>query len=94
LFSVLYGFWTASHVDFSGEKMRDLTGRFLGLAEKQGSIAPLMVGHRLMGMSLLQTGDIAQGHGVLRPKAALSLTQEKFPIQCVLGGPLSWTLGG
>jgi hypothetical protein len=34
------------------------------------------------------------GHGVLRPKAALSLTQEKFPIQCVPGGPLSWTLGG
>ena len=61
LFSVLYGCWTASHVDFNGEKMRDLAGQFLGLAEKQGSIAPLMVGHRLMGMSLLQTGDIAQG---------------------------------
>ncbi|MGO9630649.1 MAG: AAA family ATPase [Xanthobacteraceae bacterium] len=61
LFSVLYGCWTASHVDFNGEKMRDLAGQFLGLAEKQESIAPLMVGHRLMGMSLLQTGDIAQG---------------------------------
>jgi class 3 adenylate cyclase/predicted ATPase len=61
LFSVLYGFWTASHVDFNGKKMRDLAGQFLRLAEKQGSIAPIMVGHRLMGMSLLQSGDIAQG---------------------------------
>ena len=61
LFSVLYGFWTACHVDFNGKKMRDLAGQFLRLAEKQGSIAPLMVGHRLAGMSLLQTGDIAQG---------------------------------
>jgi predicted ATPase len=61
LFSVLYGFWTASHVAFDGEKMRKLAAQFLALAEKQGAIAPLMVGHRLMGMSLLQTGDISVG---------------------------------
>ena len=61
LFSVLYGAWTASHVDFNGEKMRDLAEQFLGLAQKQGSATPTMVGHRLMGMSQLQTGNIAQG---------------------------------
>ena len=65
LFSVLYGSGQRSHVDFNGKKMRDLAGQFLGLAEKQGSIAPIMVGHRLMGMSLLQTGDIAQGRAHL-----------------------------
>jgi class 3 adenylate cyclase/predicted ATPase len=61
LFSVLYGFWTASHVDFDGDKMCDLAHEFVTLAEKQGSIAPRMVGHRLMGMALVQTGNLAQG---------------------------------
>jgi len=61
LFSVLYGFWTASHVDFAGDKMRDLAHEFMTLAEKQGSIAPRMVGHRLIGMALVQTGDLVQG---------------------------------
>ncbi len=61
LFSVLYGFWTASHVAFNGENMRQLATQFLALAEKRGANAPLMVGHRLMGMSLLQTGSIPQG---------------------------------
>ena len=60
LFSVLYGFWTGSHVAFNGDSMRDLATQFLTLAEKQGANAPFMVGHRLVGMSLLQTGDIRQ----------------------------------
>jgi class 3 adenylate cyclase len=61
LFSVLHGSWTASHVDFNGTKMRDIARQFLMLAEKQGSVAPRMLAHRLMGMSLVQTGEIAQG---------------------------------
>ena len=59
LFSVLYGFWVANYVAFNGDVMRELAAQFLALAEKQGATAPLMVGHRLMGMSLLHTGDIA-----------------------------------
>ena len=35
--------------------------QFLARAEKQGAIVPIMVGHRLMGISLLCTGNIAQG---------------------------------
>jgi predicted ATPase len=35
--------------------------QFLALAEKQRATVPLMIGHRLMGNSLLLTGDIAQG---------------------------------
>jgi hypothetical protein len=61
LFSVLYGFWVASYVAFNGDAMRELTAQFLALAEKQGGTVPLMMGHRLMGTSLLETGDIAQG---------------------------------
>jgi class 3 adenylate cyclase/predicted ATPase len=61
LFSVLYGFWLASYVAFNGNAMRDLAAHFLTLAEKQTATAPLMLGHRMMGLSLLATGDITQG---------------------------------
>ena len=61
LFSVLYSFWVASYVAFNGDAMRDLAAQFLALAEKRGGTVPLMMGHRLMGTSLLETGDIAQG---------------------------------
>jgi predicted ATPase len=71
LFSVLYGFWTANYVAFNGDVMRELAAQFLALAEKQGAIVPLMVGHRLMGISLLSTGDIAQGRAHFERATAL-----------------------
>src|SRR5450759_4299003 len=61
LFSVLYGFWVANFIAFNGEAMRELAGQFLALAEKQSEIVPLMIGHRLMGTSLVFTGDVAEG---------------------------------
>jgi class 3 adenylate cyclase/predicted ATPase len=61
LFSVLWGFWSASFVAFNGDMVRELAVQYMALAEKQGSTVPLMVGHRLKGMSLLHTGDIVGG---------------------------------
>ena len=61
LFSVLYGFWVANFIAFNGDVCCDLAAQFLALAEKQGSTIPLMIGHRLMGISLVSTGDIAEG---------------------------------
>jgi predicted ATPase len=60
LFSVLYGFWVTSFIAFDGDAMRELAVQFLGLAGKQRATGPLMIGHRLMGTSLLFTGDIAE----------------------------------
>ena len=40
--------------------MRELAAQFLALAEKQGSTVPLIIGHRLVGASLVLTGDIAE----------------------------------
>ena len=60
LFSVLFGFWVANYVAFNGEVVRELAAQFLALAEKQGAIVPLMVGHRLMATSFLYTGDVAR----------------------------------
>jgi predicted ATPase len=59
LFSVLYGFWVASCVAFNGDAVCELASQFLALAEKQ--TVPLMIGHRIMGRSLLETGYIAEG---------------------------------
>ena len=61
LFSVLYSFWVANYAAFNGDAMRELAAQFLALAEKQGTTVPLMIGHRLMGSSLMLTGDIAEG---------------------------------
>jgi tetratricopeptide (TPR) repeat protein len=61
LFSVLFAFWAVSHMAFNGDVARELAKEFLSLAEKRGATVPLMIAHRLMGMSLLGTGDIEQG---------------------------------
>src|SRR5262247_2404438 len=61
LFSVLYGSWAANIVAFNSDVMRELAVQFLAVADKQRAKGPLMIGHRLMGLSLLHTGDIAGG---------------------------------
>ena len=65
MFSVLYRIWVANYAAFNGDVMRELAAQFLALAERQGATGPLMIGHRLMGMSLLNTGDIAEGRAHL-----------------------------
>lgn len=61
LFSVIYDFWAAHFVGFNGNVMCDFAAQFLTLAEKKGGTVPLMVGHRLMGVSLTYTGEPAHG---------------------------------
>jgi predicted ATPase len=61
LFSVLYGVWTANYGASNGDATRELAAQFLALAEKQGTTAPLLIAHRIMGISLACTGDIAEG---------------------------------
>jgi predicted ATPase len=65
LFSVLATFWAANLVAFNGDVVCDLAAQLLALAEKQRATVPLMIGHRLMGQSLLLTGDIAEGRAHL-----------------------------
>src|SRR5271166_612146 len=59
LFSVLHAFWVVNHTN--GEAMRDLAAQFLALAQKQNATVPLMIGHRIMGVSLVRMGHIAEG---------------------------------
>ena len=52
----LYGFWGANYVAFNGDVMRDLAAQFLTSPRSKAPI-PLMIGHRVMGNSLLLTGE-------------------------------------
>jgi class 3 adenylate cyclase/predicted ATPase len=65
LFSVLYGLWVSNLVGFNGDVMRELAVQFLTLAEAQTATGPLMMAHRQMGLSLLHTGEIAEGRSHL-----------------------------
>jgi predicted ATPase len=85
LFSVLYAFWAANLVAFNGDVICDLAAQFLALAEKQRATAPLMIGHRLMGMSLLFTGDIAEGREHLDQAIALYDPAEHRPLATRFG---------
>jgi predicted ATPase len=85
LFSVLWAFWAANNVAFNGDANRDLAAQFLALAEKQRATVPLMVGHRMMGVSLLLTGDIAEGRGHLDQAIALYDPAEHRPLAARFG---------
>ncbi len=85
LFSVLYGHWSASYIAFNGDVMRGLAARFLALAEQQGAPIPLMIGHRIMGISLLCTGDIAAARAHQEEGIALYNPAEHRPLAVRFG---------
>jgi predicted ATPase len=60
--------------------MGELATQFLALAEKQGTTAPLMIGHRLMGTSLLLTGEIGEGRAHYDQAIALYDPGEHRPL--------------
>ena len=67
LFSVLYGLWVAQAVAFTdSDVVLELATQCLALAERRGATIPLMIGHRLMGTSLLYTGDLVGSREHLR----------------------------
>jgi class 3 adenylate cyclase/predicted ATPase len=71
LFTVLYGLWVGNYVAFNGDMMRDLATQFLALAQKQGATVPIMIGHRILAVSLLFTGDFAAARSHLDRAIAL-----------------------
>ena len=85
LFSVLYGLWVANLVAFNGNVMRELADQFLALAGKQSATGPHMIGHRLMGLSLFHTGDIAEGRAHLDRAFALYDSVEHRPLATRFG---------
>jgi class 3 adenylate cyclase/predicted ATPase len=85
LFSVLYGDWAVSYISFKGDVMRELAAQFLALAEKQRATIPIMYGHRVMGVSLVLTGDISEGRAHLDQAVALYDPAEHRPLAMHFG---------
>ena len=85
LFSVLFGFWGANVVAFNGDAVRELAEQFLSLAEKQRTTVPLMIGHRLMGLSLVFTGNIVGGRAHYDQAMALYDPAEHRPLATRFG---------
>jgi class 3 adenylate cyclase/predicted ATPase len=71
LYSVLYGAWSTNVVAFNGDALLTLAAQFLALAERQGATVPLLLGHGMVGSSLLHTGSPAQGRRHLDHAIAL-----------------------
>ena len=92
LFSVLYGFWVANSVAFNGDAVRELAGQFLALADKQGATVPRMIGHRVMGMSLLNTGNIVEGRAHLDRAITLYEPAMHIPLATRFGQDIAVTI--
>jgi class 3 adenylate cyclase/predicted ATPase len=71
LYSILYGFFIAKFIPFEGEAACALASQFLELAEQQKATAHIMIGHRLLGTTLLCLGEPAQGLEHLNQASAL-----------------------
>ncbi len=84
-FSVLYGLWVASYNSFNGDAVREIAAQTLTLAEKEGTTIPLMIGHRLWGISLAHTGDVAEGRAHLDVAAGLYDPVEHRPLATRFG---------
>jgi class 3 adenylate cyclase/predicted ATPase len=58
LFWVLYGFWAVNYVAFNERVVPELAAQFLALAREKREAVPIMIGHRLVGCTLLSSGEI------------------------------------
>ena len=85
LFSVLYGFWVTKYVAFDGGVVCDLAAQFLALAEQQRAKVPRMIGHLLMGGSLMFAGGITEGRVHLDRAVALYHPMEHRPLATQFG---------
>ena len=86
LFSVLFGFWAANAMGaFNGDLIRELSTQFLSLAEKQGTTAPLIIAQRIMGTSLLFSGEFAASRAHLDRALMLYDPAEHRPLAMRFG---------
>jgi tetratricopeptide (TPR) repeat protein len=75
----------ANYVAFNGDALRELAAQFLALAEKRRATVPLMIGRRIMGSSLLFTGNIAESRSHFDQAIALYDPAEHRPLATRFG---------
>jgi predicted ATPase len=71
VFSVLFGFFWANFVAFNADAVRGVAEECLSLARKHGGVLPLVIGHGLLGVALVVSGDFLDGQGHLDRAEAL-----------------------
>ena len=85
LLSILSGLWVTNWGAFNADALRELAAQFLALAEKQGATVPVLTGHYRIGVSLMSTGDIAQGRARFDHAIALYDPAEHRPLAVQFG---------
>ena len=89
LFSVLYGLWVAQAVAFNdSDLVLELAKQTMAYAERRRATVPLMIGHRLMGTSLLYTGDLIESRKHFGQVIELYDPAEHRPLATRLGHDL------
>jgi predicted ATPase len=91
LYSVLNGFYVQKFIAFNGDAACTLARQFLTLAEQQRATAPVMIGHRLLGASLLVAGDFAGGLTNIDRATALYDPTEHRPLATRFGQDIGVT---
>ena len=85
LFEVLFAFWSTNFLGFNGDLCHELAARFVMLAEKQGSTAPLMSGIASWDIPCCIRGELAEasalrsGNRYLRCRRAPSAGNALWP---------------
>jgi tetratricopeptide (TPR) repeat protein len=85
LLSVLSAFWVTNWGTFNADALLELAAQYLALAEKQGATLPVITGHYRIGVSLMSTGDIAQGRARFDHAIALYDPAEHRPLAVRFG---------
>ena len=75
-FSVLYGQWTGNYSAGNFARAAEIAKHFLALAEKQARSAPLLMAHRVMGGTLLYSGEFQAARTHLDRAVALYVPEE------------------
>lgn len=71
-FQALYGLWGHSWMSGKNDQALSMANEFLSRAETAADIVPLMVGHRVMGSTLLSFGQFQQSRQHFEESIALS----------------------
>jgi class 3 adenylate cyclase/predicted ATPase len=85
-FSALYSPWAAKFVAFEGDIALERAREILSLAEKSDSAAPLILGHRAVGGTLVVLGQFEAARLHLDRAAALYSPNEHRPLAARFGG--------
>ena len=91
LFSVLYGFWVANYVAFNGDVVCDACGAVPGARREANGDSPAHGwASPSMGISLIATGDIAEGRAHFDRAIALYDPAEHRPLAARFGYDLGF----